>query len=73
MANVFRIRASVLFLASGLVQQVLHLLYTGFADVSGGISLGHTHGVLTWPLPQPQPDGHHAVESCCTHMWRRHC
>ncbi|MFJ5698477.1 hypothetical protein [Arthrobacter sp. NPDC093139] len=60
-----RIRVWVLFLASGLVQQVLHLLFTGFVDASGDTPPGHTHGMFAWPLPQPQPaqtSGHHAIE-----------
>jgi hypothetical protein len=60
-----RIRVWVLFLASGLVQQVLHLLFTGFVDASGDTPPGHTHGVFSWPLAQLQPaqtSGHHAVE-----------
>ncbi|WP_457964752.1 hypothetical protein M1E17_00760 [Arthrobacter sp. D1-29] len=58
------LRFWALLLASGLVQQVLHLVFAGFAGGSGSTSPGHAHGVLIWqPLPPAQTSGgHHAME-----------
>jgi hypothetical protein len=53
-----------LLLVSGLIQQVLHLMFTGFSGDVGSVSSGHSHGVSTWSPPQQAPGagGHHALE-----------
>jgi hypothetical protein len=53
----------VLFLLSGLVQQVLHLAFSRFSGVVGGASSGHVHGGSIWQPPQPSSSsGHQALE-----------
>jgi hypothetical protein len=60
----FRLPVWALLLASGAIQQVLHLLFSWFSGNVGSASSGHAHGVLTWLPPQQPADagGHHAVE-----------
>lgn len=51
-----------LLLLSGLIQQVLHLMFTGLSGYVGGSSSGHAHGVPIWSPPQPaQTSGGHAA------------
>jgi hypothetical protein len=53
-----------LLLVSGLIQQVLHLMFTGFSGDVGSVSPGHSHGVFTLSPPQQAPGagGHQALE-----------
>jgi hypothetical protein len=54
----------VLFLVSGVAQQLLHLSFAGFSGDVGGASSGHTHESYVWEQPQPAQaaGGHHAIE-----------
>jgi hypothetical protein len=60
----FRPPVWALLLVSGVVQQVLHLMFSGFPGDIGGAPSGHPHGVLGWLPPQQAADagGHHALE-----------
>ncbi|HYH76581.1 MAG TPA: hypothetical protein VD841_03645 [Arthrobacter sp.] len=59
-----RIPAWVLWLASGLAQQVLHLVFFGFSGGSESTPRGHSHGMLVWLPPEAAQaaDGHQALE-----------
>ncbi|MDQ0679799.1 hypothetical protein QFZ30_003181 [Arthrobacter pascens] len=54
----------VLFLVSGVVQQLLHLSFAGFSGDGWGGSSGHTHESYVWQQPQPAQalGGHHDIE-----------
>ncbi|UZX01331.1 hypothetical protein F8G81_00875 [Arthrobacter sp. CDRTa11] len=58
------LRFWAVLLASGLVQQGLHLVFAGFAGGTGSTLPGHTHGALIWEPPSPvqTSGGHHAME-----------
>ncbi|MDP9998379.1 hypothetical protein [Pseudarthrobacter sulfonivorans] len=51
-----------LLLLSGLVQQVLHLMFYGLSGYAGGSSSEHAHGRHIWsPPPLAQTSGGHAA------------
>jgi hypothetical protein len=60
----FKLPVWALLLASGLIQQVLHLMFGSFSANVGSVPAGHAHGVVPWLPPQavPEPGGHHALE-----------
>ena len=60
----FRLPVWALLLASGLIQQVLHLMLGSFSGSVGGGPAGHSHGLVPWlpPPPAPEAGGHHALE-----------
>jgi hypothetical protein len=60
----FKLPMWALLLASGVIQQVLHLLFSWLSANVGSASTGHAHGVLPWLPPQQPADagGHHAME-----------
>ena len=57
-----RLPGWVVFLLSGLVQQVLHVAFSLLSGVVGGVSTGHGHTIFTWQPPPPSsassPPGH---------------
>lgn len=59
-----RVPVWVLFVVSGVVQQVLHVAFSGLYDGAGGTSSGHMHRLPAQPLPQPvqTSNGHHSME-----------
>ena len=54
----------VLYLVSGVVQQLLHLSFAGFYGGGGGAPSGHTHEAYVWQQPQQAQasGGHHDIE-----------
>ncbi|MDQ0849732.1 uncharacterized protein (DUF983 family) [Arthrobacter sp. B3I9] len=62
----FRLPIWALLLVSGLIQQVLHLIFGSFSGIVGSAQTGHPHGVVIGLPPQqaaaPEAGGHHAIE-----------